>query len=408
MDHGRPLGCDGDTISITAATQPSLEDVVMGAIPGLPKVHLHHPVLAYENGDDFLAPFHAAAAGKSARPFVLVVEGSIPNEKHQHRRVLGGHGHGPGDGAADHHLRVARQAGAARLGGRGDRHLRHLRRHPRDVGEPDRRDGPARLPRLGLQVDGGNPDRLRPRLPGATRQLHGDGAVPALSGVGHGAADPARRGAAPDVVVRQHGARGLRPRRVLRAGRFRDAVRHESVHRQAGVLGAGCPVQRRQARLDERHRRLPQRRRHLHRLHDARLPRQVHAVHGRAAGRQDVVGRGPHVRAHRPRAAQLHAELARQGAGVARARPFALDGLRARRITDDHCERRAKARRHELGSHHPHRREPGHPHEDRLLQPPGDRVPQHLVHIPRLQRVHERQGPARRALHHESNLRHLW
>ena len=39
------LGCDGDTISITAASQPSVEDVLLGAIPGLPKVHLHNPVL---------------------------------------------------------------------------------------------------------------------------------------------------------------------------------------------------------------------------------------------------------------------------------------------------------------------------------------------------------------------------
>ena len=35
-----------------------------------------------------------------------------------------------------------------------------------------------------------------------------------------------------------------------------------------------------------RHRWLPERGRHLHRLHDARIPRQVHAVHGRAAGRE--------------------------------------------------------------------------------------------------------------------------
>ena len=45
------LGCDGDSVSITAATQPSIEDVILGAIPGLPKVHLHNPVLAYENGE---------------------------------------------------------------------------------------------------------------------------------------------------------------------------------------------------------------------------------------------------------------------------------------------------------------------------------------------------------------------
>ncbi len=74
------LSCDGDSISITAASQPSIEDVVMGAIPGLPKVHLHNPVLAYENGDEFLKYFHEAWEGR-LDPFVLVVEGSIPNEK---------------------------------------------------------------------------------------------------------------------------------------------------------------------------------------------------------------------------------------------------------------------------------------------------------------------------------------
>src|SRR4051812_6859826 len=74
------LGCDGDTISTTAATLPSIEDVVMGAIPGLPKVHLHNPVLAYEVGDEFMRYFYDAEAGK-LDPFVLVVEGSIPNEK---------------------------------------------------------------------------------------------------------------------------------------------------------------------------------------------------------------------------------------------------------------------------------------------------------------------------------------
>jgi hydrogenase small subunit len=73
------LGCDGDSVSITAATQPSIEDVLLGAIPGLPKVHLYNPVLAYENGEEFIKSWHAAAAG-DLDPFVLVVEGSIPNE----------------------------------------------------------------------------------------------------------------------------------------------------------------------------------------------------------------------------------------------------------------------------------------------------------------------------------------
>ena len=74
------LSCDGDTISITAATQPSIEDVVMGAIPGLPKVHLHNPVLAYEVGDDFMKYWYQAEQGL-LDPFVLVVEGSLPNEQ---------------------------------------------------------------------------------------------------------------------------------------------------------------------------------------------------------------------------------------------------------------------------------------------------------------------------------------
>ncbi|MGH9124973.1 MAG: hydrogenase expression protein HypE [Acidimicrobiales bacterium] len=71
------LGCDGDSIALTAATQPSLEDLVLGALPGVPRVRLHHPVLAYETGAEFLSTFEAAA-GEDFPPFVLVVEGSIP------------------------------------------------------------------------------------------------------------------------------------------------------------------------------------------------------------------------------------------------------------------------------------------------------------------------------------------
>src|SRR5471032_2714418 len=73
------LGCDGDSVSITAATQPSIEDVLLGAIPGLPTMHLHNPVLAYENGDEFMDFWYEAEAGR-LDPFVLVIEGSIPNE----------------------------------------------------------------------------------------------------------------------------------------------------------------------------------------------------------------------------------------------------------------------------------------------------------------------------------------
>src|ERR1700722_3673272 len=75
------LGCDGDTIAITAATQPSIEDLILGAIPKIPKMILRNPLLAVETGDDFLEYFHRAAEGRLEAPFILVVEGSIPNEK---------------------------------------------------------------------------------------------------------------------------------------------------------------------------------------------------------------------------------------------------------------------------------------------------------------------------------------
>ncbi len=74
------LSCDGDTVAMTAATQPSIEEVLAGIIPGLPRVRFFNPVLAYEAGEEYLRTFHEASEGRS-RPFILIVEGSIPNEE---------------------------------------------------------------------------------------------------------------------------------------------------------------------------------------------------------------------------------------------------------------------------------------------------------------------------------------
>jgi len=76
------LGCDGDSIAVTAATQPSIEDLVLGAYPWVPKIKLHNPFLAYENGDEFVRHFRDGVEGKLSQ-FILVVEGSIPNEKNE-------------------------------------------------------------------------------------------------------------------------------------------------------------------------------------------------------------------------------------------------------------------------------------------------------------------------------------
>jgi hydrogenase small subunit len=74
------LSCDGDSVAMTSATNPSLEDIVRGIIPGMPKLIIHHPVIAYENGAEFMKAWHDADEG-NLEPFVLLVEGSIPNEK---------------------------------------------------------------------------------------------------------------------------------------------------------------------------------------------------------------------------------------------------------------------------------------------------------------------------------------
>ena len=74
------LGCDGDSVAMTSATNPSLEDIITQAIPGMPKVVVHNPVLAYEVGAEFMQAWYDAEDGK-LDPFVLVVEGSIPNEQ---------------------------------------------------------------------------------------------------------------------------------------------------------------------------------------------------------------------------------------------------------------------------------------------------------------------------------------
>lgn len=85
------LSCDGDTVAITAATSPSVEDLLLGILPGIPRVRLHNPVLAYRNGSDFLEPFRRAARGNLG-PFVLVVEGSIPNERNKAHGTWAGFG----------------------------------------------------------------------------------------------------------------------------------------------------------------------------------------------------------------------------------------------------------------------------------------------------------------------------
>jgi len=62
------------------ATDPGIEDLLSGTIPDLPEVELHHPLLAVESGTAYVDRLRAAAAGERD-PYVVVVEGSVPNEQ---------------------------------------------------------------------------------------------------------------------------------------------------------------------------------------------------------------------------------------------------------------------------------------------------------------------------------------
>ncbi len=75
------MSCDGCTISASGATSPSVEDLLNGVIPGLPKVILHHPVLSVEAGEEFMEPFEQAANGELDAPYVCIYEGSIADER---------------------------------------------------------------------------------------------------------------------------------------------------------------------------------------------------------------------------------------------------------------------------------------------------------------------------------------
>ena len=175
------LSCDGDSVSVTAAEQPSIEDVVMGAIPGLPKVHLHNPVLAYEVGDDFMKYFYQAERGDSIRS-CWSSKARCPTRRSKSEGYWAAHGHRSEHRPADHDHRMDRSAGAQSAGRGRRRHLRHLRRHSRHGGQSHRRHGPGRLSRLELALQGRTSHRQCSRLPGAARQLHGDAALPALPG----------------------------------------------------------------------------------------------------------------------------------------------------------------------------------------------------------------------------------
>jgi hydrogenase small subunit len=71
--------CDGCTMAMLGATEPGLEDLLLGRVPDTPPVTLVHPVLALESGEAYRAYLERACSGELG-PFVLVLEGSVLDE----------------------------------------------------------------------------------------------------------------------------------------------------------------------------------------------------------------------------------------------------------------------------------------------------------------------------------------
>jgi hydrogenase small subunit len=72
--------CDGCSISTLGATDPPIEDLLRGHVPHLPQINLHHHELAVESGTAYVDGMRDAVAGERD-PYIVVVEGSVPNER---------------------------------------------------------------------------------------------------------------------------------------------------------------------------------------------------------------------------------------------------------------------------------------------------------------------------------------
>jgi hydrogenase small subunit len=89
------MSCDGCTIATLGATTPTLEAVMLGAHPGLPRLVVHHYALSLESGPYYHEALQRAIKGELDAPYVIVLEGSATDETVSH--AYGGHWAGNGE-----------------------------------------------------------------------------------------------------------------------------------------------------------------------------------------------------------------------------------------------------------------------------------------------------------------------
>jgi len=72
--------CDGCTIAVTGATNPRVEHLMAGIVPGLPKLDLIHTVVSVESGPEWVHNLFMAERGELDAPFIVTWEGSMFDE----------------------------------------------------------------------------------------------------------------------------------------------------------------------------------------------------------------------------------------------------------------------------------------------------------------------------------------
>jgi len=74
-------GCTGDTVSLISAREPSLVDALTGILPEVSDIRLaYHPTIMASWGEAALEVLDEAQEGK-LDPFILILEGAVPDEE---------------------------------------------------------------------------------------------------------------------------------------------------------------------------------------------------------------------------------------------------------------------------------------------------------------------------------------
>ena len=151
------LSCDGDTISITAAEQPSIEDVLLGAHSRLTQSSSAQPGAGHGSRRRLHEVLLSGGKGTSSIRLYWSWKAPYRTSASRSEGYWAGSRDRPQHRPADHNLRMDRPAGVEGMGRDCLRDLRHLWRNSRDGRQPDRRMGLVRLPRQVFRSAAGLP-----------------------------------------------------------------------------------------------------------------------------------------------------------------------------------------------------------------------------------------------------------